>query len=56
VRIGFKLQVPATPGFHLLHDCGYQAIWLVSGEPADPEDETVMEMHGTDALNSALKS
>jgi len=29
---------------------------LISGVPEDPEDETVMEMHGADALYSALKS
>ena len=56
VRIGFKLQVTATPGFHSLFDLCYQAIWLFSGAPDNPEDETVMEMHGADALYSAVKS
>jgi len=56
VRIGFKLQVTATPGFHSLYDWCYQAMWLFSGAPEDPEDETVMEMHGADALYSAVKS
>jgi len=55
-RIGFKLQVTATPGVHLLHDWCYQAMWLFSGAPEDPEDETVMEMYSTDALYSAVKS
>jgi len=55
-KIGFKLQVTATPGFHSLYDWCYQAMWLFSGVPEDPEDETVMEMHGTDALYSAVKS
>ena len=55
-RIGFKLQVTATPGFHSLYDCCYHAMWLFSGPPEDPGDETVMEMHGADALYSAVKS
>jgi len=55
-RIGFKLQVTATPGFHSLYGWCYQAMWLCSGAPEDPEDETVMEKHGADALYSAVKS
>jgi len=31
-------------------------MWLFSGAPEDPEDETVMEMHSADALYSAVKS
>jgi hypothetical protein len=30
-------------------------MWLFSGEPEDPEDETVMEMHSADALYSTVK-
>jgi hypothetical protein len=56
VRIGFKLQVTATSGFHSLYDWCYQAMWLFSGAPEDPEDETMMEMHGADALYSSVKS
>jgi hypothetical protein len=55
-KIGFKLQVAATPGFHSLYDWWYQAMWLFSGAPEDPEDETVMEMHRADAQCSAVKS
>jgi hypothetical protein len=55
-KIGFKRQVTATPGFHSLYDWRYQPMWLLSGAPEDPEDETVMEMHGADALYSAVKS
>jgi len=55
-KIGFKLQVTATPGFHSLYDWCYQAMWLFSGAPEDPEDETVKEKHGADALYSAVKS
>jgi len=55
-RIGFKLQVTATPGFHSLYDWCYQAMWLFSGAPEDPEDETVMEMLSANALYSAVKS
>ena len=31
-------------------------MWLFSGAPEDPEDETLMEMHGAEALYSAMKS
>jgi len=55
-RNGFKLQVTATPGFHSLYDWCYQAMWLFPGVPEDPENETVMEMHGANALYSAVKS
>jgi len=55
-RIGFNLQVTATLGFHSLYDWCYQTMWLFSGAPEDPEDETVMEMHGADTLYSAVKS
>jgi len=54
-RIGFKLQVTAAPGFHSLYDWCYQAMWLFSVAPEDQEDETVMEMHGADALYSVVK-
>jgi hypothetical protein len=55
-RIGFKLQVTATPGFHSLYDWCFQVMWLFSGSPEDPVDDTVMEMHSADALYSAVKS
>ena len=55
-RIGFKLQVTATPEFHSLNDWCFQMMWLFSGAPEDPEDETVMEMHGTDTLYSVVNS
>jgi hypothetical protein len=54
-RIGFKPQVTATPGFHSLYDWCFQTMWLFSGTPDDPEDETVMEMHGADAQYSPVK-
>jgi len=31
-------------------------MWLFSGAPEDPEDDTVMEKHGAEALYSAVKS
>jgi hypothetical protein len=31
-------------------------MWLNSGAPEDPQDETVMEKHCTNALYSAVKS
>jgi len=55
-RIGFKLQVTATPGFHSLYHWCYQAMWLFSGAPEHPDDKTVMEMHSADVLYSAVKS
>jgi len=55
-KIGFKHQVTATLGFHSLYDWCYQAMWLFSGAPDDPEDETVKEKHGADALTSAVES
>jgi hypothetical protein len=55
-RIGFNLQVTATPGFHSLYAWCYQVMWLLSGVPKDPEDETVMEMNGADALDITVKS
>jgi hypothetical protein len=56
VSIGFNLQVTATPGFHSLYDWCFQTMWLFSRAPEDPQDETVMEMHGADARYSVVKS
>jgi len=53
--IGFNLEVTATPGFHSLCDWCYQTMWLFSGAPEDPEDHTVMQKHGAEALYSAVK-
>jgi len=55
-KIGFKLQVIATPGFDSLYHWCYQTMWLFLGTPDDPEDDTVMEQHGADELYSAVKS
>jgi len=54
-RIGFKLQVTATPGFYSLHDWCLQRMWLFSGAPEHPEDDIVMENHSSEALYSAVK-
>jgi len=56
VKIGFKLQVTATPGFHSLYDWYFQMMWLFSGAPEDPEDDTVIKKHGAEALYTAVKS
>jgi hypothetical protein len=48
-RIGFKLQVTATPGFHSLYDWCSHTLCLFSGAPEDPEDDTVMAKHGAEA-------
>jgi len=55
-KIGFKLEVSATPGFHSLSDWCYQTMWLISGAPDDSKDDTVIEEHGANALHSAVKS
>jgi len=55
-RIRFKLQVTAMPGFYSLYNWCYQTMSLVSGAPEDPENDTAMEKHCADALNSAVKS
>jgi len=44
------------PGFRLLHDWCYQAMWLFSVAPEDPENDTMMEMYDTDELYSTVKS
>jgi len=49
-RIGLKVQVAATPGFHSLYDWCFQMMWLFSGAPDDTEDDTVMEKDGTEGL------
>ena len=38
------------------YDWCYQMMWLVSGAPEDPEDDTVMEKHGAETLYSTVKS
>jgi len=55
-KIGFKLQGTATLGFHSLFDWCFHMKWLFSGVPDNPEDGTVMEKHGAEALYSAVKS
>ena len=55
-RIGFKLQVTATLGFHSLCAWCFQTMWLFSPVPEDPENDTVMEKHGAEALYLAVKS
>jgi len=54
-RIEFKLQVTAMPGFHSVYNWCFQPMWLFSGVLKDPEDDTVMEMHCTEAQYSAVK-
>jgi hypothetical protein len=55
-KLEFKLQVTATPGFHSLYDWCFKIMWLFSGAPEDPDDDTVMEKHGAEALYSTVKS
>jgi len=54
-NIGFKLLVTTTPAFHSPYDWCIQTMWLFSGAPENPEDDTVMEKHGAEALYSAVK-
>jgi len=55
-KIGFKLHVTATLAFHSLYDWCFQMMWLFSGVPEDPENDTVMKKHGAEALYSVMKS
>jgi hypothetical protein len=55
-KIGFQLQLTATPGFHSLDVRCFQMIWLFSGALDNPEDDTVMEKHGAEALYLTAKS
>jgi len=55
-KIGFKLQVTATLGFRSLYDSCFLMMWLCSGAPDDPEDDTVMAKPGAEALYSTVKS
>jgi hypothetical protein len=55
-KIGFKLRVTAIPGFYSLYNWCFQMMWLFSGAHENPEDETVKEKHGAEALCSAVKS
>ena len=56
MRIGYKLQTTATPGFHSLYDWCFQTLGLFSAVPDDPGDKTVMEKHSAEALCSAVTS
>jgi hypothetical protein len=55
-KIGLKLVDTAIPGFHSLNDWHFLRMWLCSSAPTDPEDETVMEKHSTEALDCDGKS
>jgi len=55
-KIGFQLQLTATPGFHSLHVLCFQTMWLFSDSPDDSEDDTFMEKHGAEGLYSTAKS
>jgi len=54
-RIGLKLQFMAMRGFHSLYDWCCPTMWLFSGAPEDPEDDTLMKKNRTNVLYSALK-
>ena len=54
--IGFKLEVTTTLEFPSLYDWCFQMMRLFSVAPEDPENETLMEKHGAEALYSAVKS
>jgi hypothetical protein len=55
-KIEFKLQFTATPVFNSLFDWCFQMMCLFSGAPKNPEDDTVMQNHGAEALHHAEKS
>jgi len=56
VRTGLILQVTVMLGFESLYDWCYLMIWLFSGAPGDPENNTVMENHDADVLYSTVLS
>jgi len=56
VKIGFKLQVTATPGFHSLYDWCFQTMWLFLDVSEDPKVNNEMEKHSAKAWYSAVKS
>ena len=55
-KIGFKLHVTASPGFHSLDDWCFKTMWLFSDGPEDPADDTAKEKHGAEAFDSVVKS
>jgi hypothetical protein len=55
-KMGFRLQVTATPALDSLHDWCFQTMWLFSGASDDQEDDSVMEKHGANGLYCAVKS
>jgi hypothetical protein len=54
-RIGFKLQLTATSGFHSLYDWCFQTMWLISVAPEEPERDTAMEKNRAEPLHSTVK-
>jgi len=55
-RIGFEPWVTAMLGCHWVSDWGYRTMWLCSGAPGDPEDDTGIEKHDAEVLHSAVRS
>jgi len=55
-RKAFKLTVTAILGLHSLFDWCYLMIWYLSGAPHNAENDTFMELHGTEELHSAVNS
>jgi hypothetical protein len=55
-KIGFKLQVTATPAYQTPNDWVNHTIWLFSCTPIRPEDKTSMERHGAEAFHVAVRS
>jgi len=55
-NIEFYVHVTTPPGFDSLYDYCCLRTSPCLGAPDDPEDETVMQMHGANALHSAVKS
>jgi hypothetical protein len=41
---------------HSLYGWCFQMMWLSSGVAEDPEDDTLMQKHGAEAVYSAVKS
>jgi len=56
VIIGYTLEVTVTPSFNSLSDWYSQLMWLFSGAPDNPQDETLVGKHSAELLYSAVRS
>jgi len=53
-RIVLKQQVTAMLGCHSHYDWCYQTMWLYSGVPEDPQDDTGMEKNSAETMHCTV--